>query len=251
MAIGHPKLVPIILEHTRKEIDTEAPYQVIRGSYRASEVGDCVRYQGYKQLGYKREKINPELMFLFRFGHVVEREAIGYLRRSGFIVTNEQHVSLKTFEVPLTDKGHEEWIKINVTASLDLLLDGKYIVDVKSTNFFTAKYLSKPYIKKKYISYYDQLQTYLNLFEHKGVSEWGALFFIEKMTSKMMEFWFQKDEDYFHNTVLPKLARIERAVSQKKLPARPKGFTSSTQDCERCSMRIHCWGKKMKVRTWE
>lgn len=239
---SHPRVVPVILEHTEKELATALPYQVIRGSYRASEVGDCPRYQAYKQLGYKRERIGPELELLFRMGHTVEREMIGLLRRSGFLVTNEQHVGLKTFVVDGTS--------INVSASLDLLLDGKYIIDVKSTNFFTAKYLSKEYILKKYRGYYDQLQTYLNIIEAPGLSEWGALLFQEKMTSRIMEFWFKKDEKYFMEVLVPKLAKIERALQNKKIPLRPKGYTKSGDECKRCSMRIHCWDKPMERRTW-
>lgn len=238
--MGHPKVVPVIMEHMTKELETEHPYQVIRSSYRASEIGKCPRYQAYKQLGFKQEKINAQLSLLFRMGHIVEEEVVGLLRRSGFVVTNQQHVGFKTFTVDGTT--------INVTASLDILLDGKYIMDAKSTNFFTFKYLTKDYILKKYKTYYDQIQTYLNVVEGPGISEWGCLLFYEKMTSRLAEFWFKRDKHYFENDIIPRLIKIEKAVLQRKIIPRPKGFTSSTQDCERCPMRLPCWKKPMKVR---
>lgn len=240
--MSHPKLVPVILEQVEKEIKTQLPMETIRGSYRASQVGDCKRFQGYKQLGYKAERIGPELELLFRHGHVVEQMAIDLLRRSGFTVTNQQHTALRTFE--------HDGTSINVSASLDSLIDGRYIVDVKSTNFFTSKYLNKKYIRDKLPEYYDQIQTYLNLLAGDKISEWGALFFYEKMTSRLMEFWFKKDEQYFKDIVIPKLVKVEKLVQAKKIPARPQGFTKSCKECERCTMRIHCWGVKMKRREW-
>lgn len=232
------RLIPKILDHVREEIETQLPFKAIRGSYRASEIGDCERYLAYAQLGKPKELINPELELLFRDGHLHESAVIDLMRRV-YIVTNQQYTAVKRYNV--------DGVEFNLTATMDCLVDGDDVVDVKSTNFFTGKQLAekgKPYILEKYRGYYDQIQTYMQLYGKKR----AALLFKEKMTSRLMEFWFKRNTKYFETVILKKIARIEKLVQLRKLPKKP--FSKSSTECKRCTMRIHCWGVKMDQRSW-
>jgi hypothetical protein len=228
----------MILEQKEMELRDEwrAPRTI--GSFRGSELGDCPRYIQYVLQGYKGEPPSPELGMLFADGHLHHDAVRAELAKVGR-VTNREFSAWKSFEVEVGTRV----AKFNLTGTLDGVFNGDFIFDIKSINPFSFKKLSLPYIYEKYRGYVYQLQTYMELLD----KQWSFNLFKDKAFSGMKIFWYQRDPRVF-NMVLKKMAKIHLATVDGKWIKQP--FSKSSTECERCTMRIHCWKKPMKRRSW-
>ena len=221
------KLVPLIFEQIRKETEAEWYPPRTVGTFRASEVGYCPRAIQYAILGHPRALPEPVLSLLFRDGHMHQNQLVNIISSTGLVVSNREQVGYKEYEV--------DGIKFGVTGHCDLLLEGKYVVDTKSCSTWAYKYLTRDYIKEKYLGYLYQLQFYIDMYE----KDWGCLLFKDKNTSNLREFWYQKNPELLQEA-LQKLAKIHKAVITNKMIKRP--YEKSSTECKRCNMRQHCWG---------
>lgn len=233
-----PNILPMILDQVEQEVEDEWKPPRSLGSFRASELGDCPRAIQYTIQGLRGEKIGPELALLFRDGHLHHNAVRGLLKTIGR-VTNEEHHVWKKYEVAL----HGRIVSFVLTATTDGILNGEFVFDIKSINFFSFKHLSKDSIEKDHLGYIYQIQTYLDVFD----KEYGFLLFKDKMTSALKIFWYKRDRKLFQS-ILKKMAQIHVATETGKMMKKP--FSKSSKECSRCEFRQECWGIPMERRTW-
>lgn len=226
-----PNLVQLIKENIQEELDNEFRSPRYPGTYRGSELGDCARAIQYSVLNSKREQINPQLGLLFRDGHLHHDDLRNLLSRVGS-VTNVEQGAAKKYQVSLQSTPIEYQIVITVTP--DLIFDRDYIVDIKTINRFSFKYLSKDWLRLNKKEYIVQVNTYMNVFQ----KEYACLLFKCKDTSELSQFWYRYDPDLMDLT-LKKLAMISFAVDSGKMIKRP--YRRTSRECKYCPFAKTCW----------
>lgn len=214
------------------EIEQEtANNQYEKGIFRASNLGGCARAIQYGMLGYRAERITPELKLLLDDGKIHEENVISRLSKIG-TVTNSQMTLKKRF----TRNG----ISFVITGAPDGIFEG-WVFDSKSMSIFPFKKLDKEY-PEKYEKYTTQLTIYMHIlklpgffvFKCKNDAEWNIKEF--KYSKKRME------------DILQKAAAIAAALKTKILIDKP--FERNSWECKTCPFRLHCWKLPMEQRKW-
>lgn len=224
-----PNLVQLIFENIQEGIDSEQSSERFPGTYRGSELGKCARAIQYTVLNTEREKIDPQLALLFRDGDLHHDDLRSLLSRVGTLTNVEQGA---TGKFKTTVKGKEYEITLTITP--DMIFNRDYIVDIKSINRFSFKYLSKDWVLTNKKEYVIQINTYMKLFK----KAYGCLLFKCKDTSELKQMWFPFDEELWQET-LQKLAFITYAVDSKVMIKRP--FRRGSKECGKCNFFQTCW----------
>lgn len=238
-----PKIIELIKDQVLKEVESEWRPDRIPGTFRGSEVGDCPRAIQYAVEGVRGNTPNAELALLFADGHL-HHDALRQRLRSIGTVTNVEWNTSRRFSVPL---GNEH-VEITLSGTFDLIFDKDYIIDIKSINMFSFKWLmakGEDYFREKFPHYIDQIQVYLEL----ANKEWGAILFKCKNSSALQIFWIKRDPERFQR-ILRKLAKIHRATLNGKKIKKPYD-KASHDECEICPYRQPCWGRPPKEREWK
>lgn len=216
-------------EESKQEVDK--PYTL--GVYRASEIGGCPRALQYKTLGYPAEPFTPETILIFRDGHMHEAEVLSLLSKIG-------HVSNK--QMTISKKYKHNGQHFVITGTIDAVLDGKMVIDVKSMSTFRFKYLDKNY-PQDFMSYVEQVRLYMDML---NLDAGGLL--IKDKNSGELAFKTVSNEQALLDLILDRVAEIHRLAKEKKFIARPYG--RNTWQCTSCQYRLQCWKIPMEPRRW-
>ena len=198
---------------------------------RMSNIGRKDRFLWYKYKGMSEEKMKPNTLMKFLYGHVTEELVLALVKLSGHKVTHQQELA----EVS------------GIKGSMDCLIDD-ILIDVKTAAPFGFKKFKEGGLRwDDPFGYIDQLRGYA---ASLGVQEGGWLV-IDKTNGHLCTHF----ENFEHDEPIEKrIEHLKEVVEREERPEQcyelvsdgKSGNTKLAMECSYCVFKQHCF-PDMKV----
>ncbi len=202
---------------------------------RLSAIGKPDLQQWYSVNNYTGEKLQPQTLIKFMYGHMIEEFLLMLVRLTGHEVTDEQkQVSVGGV------KGH-----------MDCKIDGT-VVDVKSTTSFgMKKFKDGTLAMSDDFGYVDQIKAYAHA---EGDRKWAWLA-MDKQNGTLAVLEYDLDDTshpmykYYSADIEERVARVKKSVGQEDRPSPcsypvPDGKSGNLKlstMCSYCQYKEHCY----------
>ena len=202
---------------------------------RLSAIGKPDLQQWYSVNNYTGEKLQPQTLIKFMYGHMIEEFLLMLVRLTGHEVTDEQkQVSVGGI------KGH-----------MDCKIDGT-VVDVKSTTSFgMKKFKDGTLAMSDDFGYVDQIKAYAHA---EGDRKWAWLA-MDKQNGTLAVLEYDLDDTkhpmhkYYSADIEERVAHVKKSVGQEDRPSPcsypvPDGKSGNVKlstMCSYCQYKKHCY----------
>lgn len=202
---------------------------------RLSAVGKPDLQQWYSANKYVGEKLQPQTLVKFMYGHMIEEFLLMLVRMTGHEVTDEQkQVSVGGI------KGH-----------MDCKIDGT-VVDVKSTTSYgMKKFKDGTLAMDDDFGYVDQIKAYAHA---EGDRKWAWLA-MDKQNGTLAVLEYDLDDTdhpmhkYYSSDIEERVAHVKKSVGQEDRPSPcsypvPDGKSGNVKlstMCSYCQYKKHCY----------
>ena len=202
---------------------------------RLSAIGKPDLQQWYSVNNYTGEKLQPQTLIKFMYGHMIEEFLLMLVRLTGHEVTDEQkQVSVGGV------KGH-----------MDCKIDGT-VVDVKSTTSFgMKKFKDGTLAMSDDFGYVDQITAYAHA---EGDRKWAWLA-MDKQNGTLAVLEYDLDDTshpmykYYSADIEERVAHVKKSVGQEDRPSPcsypvPDGKSGNLKlstMCSYCQYKEHCY----------
>jgi hypothetical protein len=202
---------------------------------RLSAIGKPDLQQWYSVNNYTGEKLQPQTLIKFMYGHMIEEFLLMLVRLTGHEVTDEQkQVSVGGV------KGH-----------MDCKIDGT-VVDVKSTTSFgMKKFKDGTLAMSDDFGYVDQIKAYAHA---EGDRKWAWLA-MDKQNGTLAVLEYDLDDTshpmykYYSADIEERVAHVKKSVGQEDRPSPcsypvPDGKSGNLKlstMCSYCQYKEHCY----------
>ncbi len=205
------------------------------GGLRLSAIGKPELQQWYGARRFSGEKIQPQTLIKFMYGHMIEEFLLMLVRMSGHEVTDEQK-EVKVGGI----KGH-----------MDCKIDGT-VIDVKSTtNFGIKKFKDGSLAANDSFGYIDQAKAYAHA---EGDRKFGWLA-MDKMSGALATLVYDLDDvDHpqyanYSGDIEERVEHVKKSVEQEDRPSRcaspvedgKSGNLKLSTICSYCKYKRHCY----------
>ncbi len=206
-----------------------------RSGLRLSSIGKPDLIQWFTSRRYTGEKIQPNVLIKFMYGHLIEEMLLLFTRLSGHTVTDEQ----------------KECKVGGVTGHMDCKIDG-LTVDVKSTTKFgILKFRDGNMAEKDDFGYVDQLKAYAH---SEGERKFGWLAMDRDSGNLATLVYDLDDEDhpmhkFYSGDIEERIEHVKKSLESEDRPslcASPEedgksGNLKLSTICSYCKFKLHCW----------
>lgn len=183
--------------------------------------GWCARKIWYGFRGYQPSETEGRVQMIFSLGSAVEEEVLKWLRKGGYQIDGQQDefIALNGFF-----RGHCDGIISGV-------LDHPMVLEIKSASASRFAAFKTDSIAKVSPEYYAQVQCYMG-YSHLTSALWVVM---NKNTCELYT-----ETCYFEEEQFTKIEERARNIIRANEPP-PRGFDSTSRECEGCEYRGHCW----------
>lgn len=198
-----------------------------------SGVGECVRKlwaECHDQVG--GPEFPAHMLAIFELGSGIEKHVIELLRLAGYLVTDEQKLSVVSFEKGTELRGRRDGTILLGRRKFDLV---PAILEVKSANKERWELCEAQGYEEWSPKYMDVLQCYMGA---SGIHVSLAVVYC-KDDSRIYAEKILFDKARYEKV----LSKADTALTSRTPPPRPKEATSEfSAFCRFCSARSWCWG---------